>query len=178
MIVAIGSMNKSKIDGVREAYLRFFVDIEFKALEASSSVSSQPIGLDTVFRGAMNRAINALRMANADHGVGVEAGIYSANNRWFDIQAVAIVDRSGWFTYGLSPSFEVPLFIVEKIVRGEADELESIVDEIYGTKSIGEKGGFISLLTGNTVLRKDLTYYGTIMALIPRLNKNLKLYTR
>ncbi|MEM2541577.1 MAG: inosine/xanthosine triphosphatase [Candidatus Methanomethylicia archaeon] len=178
MIVAIGSVNKSKIKGIRKAYLKFFADVEFKSLKASSNVPRQPFGLDMIFKGAISRAVNAIRVTNADHGVGVEAGIYSVNDRWFDVQVVAIVDRNGWFTYGLSPSFEIPLFIVEKIVKGEADELESVVDEIYGTRNIGEKGGFISLLTGNTVLRRDLTYYGTIMALIPRLNTNLKLYTK
>ncbi|MEM1547307.1 MAG: inosine/xanthosine triphosphatase [Candidatus Methanomethylicia archaeon] len=169
-------MNKSKIEGIREAYLKFFANVEFKPLKVSSNIPRQPFGLDMIFKGAISRALNAIRMVDADHGVGAEAGIYSVNDRWFDIQVVAIVDRNGWFTYGLSPSFEVPLFIVEKIVKGEADELESVVDEIYGTRNIGEKGGFISLLTGNTLLRRDLTYYGTLMALIPRLNANLKLY--
>jgi len=178
MIVAIGSINKSKIEGVREAYLRFFTNVEFVPVKALSNVPLQPFGLDMVFKGALSRAVNAIRIVNADHGVGVEAGMYSVSNRWFDIQVTAIIDRDNWVTYGLSPSFEVPAFIVEKIVKGEADELEAIVDEIYGVRNIGEKGGFISLLTGNVVLRRDLTYYSTIMALTPRLDINLKLYNK
>jgi|YelNatPaOPRAMG01_1025707.scaffolds.fasta_scaffold120549_2 inosine/xanthosine triphosphatase len=178
MIVAIGSMNKSKVEGVKEAYLRFFTNVEFIPVKALSNVPLQPFGLDMVFKGALNRAVNAIRIVNADHGVGVEAGMYSISNRWFDVQVTAIIDRDGLITYGLSPSFEVPSFIVEKIVKGEADELEAIVDEIYGVRNIGEEGGFISLLTGNAVLRRDLTYYSTIMALTPRLEVNLKLYNR
>jgi len=178
MIVAIGSINKSKIEGVREAYLRFFTNVEFVPVKALSNVPLQPFGLDMVFKGALSRAVNAIRIVNADHGVGVEAGMYSVSNRWFDVQVTAIIDRDNWVTYGLSPSFEVPAFIVEKIVKGEADELEAIVDEIYGVRNIGEKGGFISLLTGNVVLRRDLTYYSTIMALTPRLDINLKLYNK
>lgn len=176
MIVAIGSMNKSKIKGVKKAYLKYFSNVEFKPVKALSNVPLQPFGLDTVFKGAESRAVNAIKIASADHGVGVEAGIYRVNDRWLDVQVVAIVDVDGWVTYGLSPSFEVPAFIVEKIIKGEADELEAIVDKIYGTRNIGEKGGFISMLTGNIVLRRDLTYYGAIMALIPRLSVNLKLY--
>lgn len=176
MIVAIGSMNKSKIEGVKEAYSRYFTNVEFIPVKVPSNVPPQPFGLDMVFRGAENRAVNAIRMVNADHGVGVEAGIYSVNNRWFDVQVVAIVDGDGWITYGLSPSFEVPASIIEEIAKGKADELEAVVDRIYGTRNIGEEGGFISMLTGNVVLRRDLTYYGAVMALTPRLSINLKLY--
>jgi len=56
-----------------------------------------------------------------------------------------------------------------------------MLDEIkdLDTKLIPYDGGeFISLLTGNVVLRRDLTYYSTIMALTPRLDINLKLYNK
>ncbi|HDN75505.1 MAG TPA: DUF84 family protein, partial [Acidilobales archaeon] len=134
----------------------------------------QPMGLNEIFEGAYNRAVNALnRDSECSLGVGVEAGIYEVKGRYFDVQVAAIVDRNGFTSYGLSPSFQIPKPFSYALTKGEAKELEEVVDRYFGTKDIGAKGGLIKILTKSVVLREELTYYAVVMALIPRLNPNL-----
>lgn len=178
MLVAVGSTNRCKIEGVRRAYSKYFRDFKVVAVKVDPGVSAQPLSLEETFRGAYNRGFHALRNVDGDHGVGVEAGMFTVGGLWFDIQVAAIVDRSLEVTYGLSSSFAVPGWIADKLVEGKYKELEPVVEGIYGVKDIGEKGGFVSMLTQNTVSREDLSYQATLMALIPRLKHNLKLYGR
>jgi len=174
VLVGVGTKNRSKVEGVRRGYELFFNEVELIAVEAPSGVPPQPVGMDVIFKGALNRALTSLEMvSNAVHGVGVEAGVYEVNGRWFDVQVAAIVDRGGWVTYGLSPSFEIPEAFINKILSGEVPELEVIVDNYFKTRNIGECGGFIKLLTRGNVLREDLTYYAVVMALVPRVNEEL-----
>ncbi|MEM4640534.1 MAG: inosine/xanthosine triphosphatase, partial [Thermofilum sp.] len=90
-----------------------------------------------------------------------------------EVQVAAVVDGSGRVGVGLSPGFPLPPAFVNALERGEAVELEEVVDRWFGTRSIGEAGGLVSLLTGGRVTREDLTYYAVVMALIPFINEPL-----
>lgn len=176
MLVCVGSENKSKLNGVERAYRLFVKEFKVVGLKVSSEITSQPMDLETVFRGALIRARKSLElMGNADHGVGVEAGLFNLHDTWFDVHVAAIVDRDGLVTYGLSPAFEVPIKFVKELIGGGVSELEVLVDNYFKTKDIGEHGGFIKLLTNGYVLRDDLVFYSVIMALVPRVNKDLYL---
>ncbi len=142
--------------------------------EVDPGVPPQPIGLSVIVSGARNRARQAIE-SNADcfFGVGLEAGIYELEGIVMDVQIAYIVDRNGRESIGASPSFPIPPEFGKKLISGEARELEVLVDNHYGTKDIGEKGGFIKLLTRGAVTREDLTKYAVIMALIPWINTEL-----
>ncbi|RLG85551.1 MAG: DUF84 domain-containing protein, partial [Thermoprotei archaeon] len=74
--------------------------------------------------------------------------------------------------YGLSPAFQIPPSFVNKVLN-EGIELEVVVDNYFGTKNIGIKGGFISILTKNRITREELTELAVAMALIPRIWRKL-----
>ena len=172
--ICVGTLNKCKIEGIKRAFLRFYGTVNIKAFNVDSGVPLQPIGLNQIFLGAKNRAMQAILKDNeCVFGIGVVAGIFEVQGNYFDVQVAAIADRDKYITYGLSPSFPIPKLFSEKLLKGEEPELESIVDSYYGTKNIGEEGGFIKLLTRSVVTREDLTYYAVIMALVPRLNTQL-----
>jgi inosine/xanthosine triphosphatase len=174
MLVVVGSRNKSKVVGVERAYKFFSLDVEVVGVEVPSQVPPQPLGIETIFKGSLNRALKSLEVVgSADHGVGVEAGLFRVGDRWFDVHVAVIADRYGHITYGLSPAFEVPYVFVDEILRGSARELEVVVDKYFKTKDIGEYGGFIKILSNGKVLREDLTFNAVVMALIPRLNSEL-----
>lgn len=172
--VAVGSRNPVKIRGVERAFRIFYPDVCVVAVPVEPGVPAQPIGFSQILEGARNRASGALKACgDVDLGVGVEAGMYRVGDLWFDVQVTAIYDGENRVSYGFSPAFQLPECFAHKLVEGAAGELEELVDEFYGTTGIGEKGGFVSLLTRGVVAREELTFYSTVMALIPRLNEGL-----
>ncbi|MCD6428662.1 MAG: inosine/xanthosine triphosphatase [Desulfurococcales archaeon] len=174
MKVCVGTRNPSKLKGVEKALRLFYDSVSVTCVPVESGVPPQPIGIEQIFTGARNRALRALAGSNdCDLGVGVEAGIYAVSNTYYDVQVAAVADRNGVVTYGLSPSFPIPPKFANALLAGEVPELEVIVDRTFGTSNIGEKGGLIKLLTKGRVLREDLTFYAVVMALVPRLNREL-----
>jgi len=175
LIVCVGTTNESKLIGVKLALRRFFTDFEVIPCKVSSGVPPQPKGLSEIVKGATNRALNALKSRDeCSLGIGVEAGMFKLiSNLYFDVQVAAIADKNNWVTYGLSPSFQIPPRFAEELISGTAKELEEVVDKYFRTKEIGSKGGLIKLLSKSAVLREELTYYAVLMALLPRINREV-----
>jgi len=172
--VCVGTKNPSKLKGVVSALKLFFDEVSVTCVPVDSGVPPQPVGIEEIFTGARNRALGSLKSNNeCVLGIGVEAGIYPVGGTYYDVQVAAVADRKGTVTYGLSPSFPIPTKFSSALISRQVRELEVIVDETFGTRNIGEKGGLIKLLTRGRVLREDLTFYAVIMALVPRLNKDL-----
>jgi len=143
-------------------------------VSVSSGVPSQPIGLEEVLRGALNRAVNARRAENADYGVGIEAGVVTTDVEPIELQAAIIVDREDKATLGFSQAFPLPRNWLGELM--ERTELENIAERVLGRKGVGEKLGLIGYLTQGLVTRTDLSYNAVLMALIPRLNPRLYPY--
>ncbi len=176
MKVCVGTRNPSKVKGVEEGFREVFrsdgLEVKFKGVK--SGVPPQPIGLEMIVMGARNRAVSISKaLGNCDYSVGIEAGIFVAHGTVMDVQIAYVIDSQGRESMGFSPAFPLPRKFGEALLAGRARELEVLVDEFYGTKDIGDKGGFIKLLTRSAVLREDLTKYAVIMALLPWINAEL-----
>ncbi len=172
MRFCVGTRNPSKVHGVELALRDLGIDAEVAPIPVDSGVPPQPIGLDTVVRGARNRALAACT-EGCDCCVGVEAGFFRLEEDvYVDVQ-VASVKCSGRLTYGLSPGFMIPRRFWEPLVAGEAPELEVLVDKWFGTRNIGDKGGLISLVTRGVIDRVHLTRDAVIMAIVPYINEEL-----
>ncbi len=180
MIVAVGSTNRAKIDGVIEAYKLFNIDIEIVPVKVPSGISHQPKSLEETVKGAVNRALNALKVVeNADEAVGIESGLIMMPiiNRFIDITIAVIIDRRGRLSAGLSPGFEIPSNFIREIFTNNK-ELEELAVKVSGIENIGEHGGFISYLTYSKISRKELTKLAVIMALTPRISPIRGMYMR
>jgi len=53
MLILVGSKNPVKIESVKEAFEKYFSNVDVQGVEVSSGVSDQPVNEDT-FRGAKN----------------------------------------------------------------------------------------------------------------------------
>lgn len=168
--VAVGSLNKAKIAGVTEAFKIVFRKVYVIPVKVPSSVPNQPLDLNTILRGAINRAKFSLEKVNADYGVGIEAGVFKILNHYFDVQISAVYDGKN-IGLGISPGFLIPPKFMKQLFLGK--ELEEVVNEYYNVHDIGDTIGFIGLLTKGMVNRKELTYYATLMALTYFINKDL-----
>ena len=57
MKILIGTKNPGKIEGARQAFEKYFTDIEIEGISVESEVGDQPIN-EKIFQGAKNRVKN------------------------------------------------------------------------------------------------------------------------
>src|SRR5438445_6683329 len=95
MLVAVGTKNPAKLEGVRRVFTDFFPGVRFESLDTSSVTNAQPMGMDQIIEGAINRARFAISKTRARFGVGVEAGIFPLSKRrgQMDHQEAVIMNR-------------------------------------------------------------------------------------
>jgi len=173
VLVAVGSLNASKLEGVRRAFREVFGQAEVVGVRVEG-LKPQPIGLGEIVDGARKRAIVALeRVEGSSFGVGIEAGILTLPGIAVDVQAAFVASRDGRESVGLSPAFPLPRRFVEPLLAGVYGELEEVADRHFGTEGVGERGGVVKLLTRGRVTREDLTYLATLMALVAFENSDL-----
>ena len=172
MIVAAGTKNPAKLEGVTRAFAKYFDKLELRSIDSSSVARPQPVGLEQMTEGAVARAKFALSKLGGDLGVGVEAGIFIISGSYFDHQQAAIVDSSGKVSLGHSAGFMLPRGAMERMMK-EGKELEQFAQGLSGVNQIGDKGGLIHHLTYGRMTRADLTEQCVVTALIPWLHKDV-----
>ena len=170
MIVAIGTKNPTKVEGVRRAFSKYFAKVEIRPVDSSSVAKAQPKGLEEMTSGATARARFALSREGGDFGVGVEAGIFTIGEVYFDNQVAAIVDGSGKVSLGHSAGYMLPREAMEKLFR-DGRELERWAEQVSGITEVGDKGGLIQHLTKGRITRTDLSEQCVVTALIPWLHR-------
>lgn len=172
MNIAVGTKNPAKVEGVRRAFARHFTEIALNPVDSASVAKAQPRGLDEMVQGATARARFALVSAGGDYGVGVEAGIFTIGDVYFDNQQAAIVDASGRVSLGHSAGYMLPRDAMENLFA-DGEELERWAEALSGINEVGDKGGLVQYLTKGKMTRTDLTEQCVLAALIPWLNKDV-----
>ncbi|WP_299695706.1 inosine/xanthosine triphosphatase [uncultured Vibrio sp.] len=164
--VVIASLNPAKINAVKSAFLSAFPDSEFDFtyINVPSGVADQPMSNDETYQGAINRVSNAAQaQPNADFYVGLEAGI--EGNVTF---AWMVIEANGQRGESRSASLMLPPAVLAKLQY--ANELGDVMDEVFGTENIKQRGGAIGLLTHNQLSRSSVYHQALILALIPFMN--------
>ncbi|EII3442872.1 inosine/xanthosine triphosphatase [Vibrio parahaemolyticus] len=164
--VIIASLNPAKINAVKSAFQSAFPQqaFEFVGISVPSEVADQPMTNEETHRGALNRVKNAkLEMPTADFYVGLEAGIEgNVTFAWMVIESDTHRGESR------SASLILPPEVLAQLA--DANELGDVMDKVFGTENIKQKGGAISLLTQNQLTRSSVYHQALILALIPFTN--------
>ncbi len=164
--VIIASLNPAKINAVKSAFQSAFPQqaFEFVGISVPSEVADQPMTNEETHRGALNRVKNAkLEMPAADFYVGLEAGIEgNVTFAWMVIESDTHRGESR------SASLMLPPEVLAQLA--DANELGDVMDKVFGTENIKQKGGAISLLTQNQLTRSSVYHQALILALIPFTN--------
>ena len=171
MKILMGTKNPGKIEGAKQAFEKYFENVNIEGISVDSNVSNQPVN-EEIFQGAKNRVKNLKEYAHknnieADFYVASEAGITDLLGEWVDINAVIIEDSKGLQSAGTSPGFPIPDKYIEEI---KETELGKVMDKIFSGNELGKGKGGISFLTKNEVSRIDLTRNAFIMALVSHIN--------
>ncbi|ELA8131199.1 inosine/xanthosine triphosphatase [Vibrio parahaemolyticus] len=164
--VVIASLNPAKINAVKSAFQSAFPQqaFEFVGISVPSEVADQPMTNEETHRGAVNRVKNAkVEMPTADFYVGLEAGI--EGNVTFAWMAIESDTHRG---ESRSASLMLPPEVLAQLA--DANELGDVMDKVFGTENIKQKGGAISLLTQNQLTRSSVYHQALILALIPFTN--------
>lgn len=175
MKILVGSKNPVKIASVQEAFSNYFDGLEVIGVEVESGVSVQPVN-DETFIGAQNRAMKLFQMNNnqnlgAEFFVGIEGGIAKQFEKWFAFGCMCIVDKDGKIGFGMSPHFELPNVVIEKLLQGI--ELGDVMDELMNQQNTKQKHGAIGYFTNGVMNRKELYIEGLKVAIVPFLHKSM-----
>lgn len=164
--VIIASLNPAKINAVKSAFEAVFPKQEFyfEGVNVASGVADQPMSDKETHQGALNRVHNAKQaIVHADFYVGLEAGI--ENGVTF---AWMVIESSRQRGESRSASLMLPPIVLQKLAK--ANELGDVMDEVFGTDNIKQKGGAIGLLTQHQLTRSSVYHQALILALIPFTN--------
>jgi inosine/xanthosine triphosphatase len=175
MLVLVGSRNPVKTGAVAGVFASYFSDVEVRGIEVESGVPAQPVG-DETWTGARNRALALLERSRAEgleaaYCVGLEGGIAQLAGRWYTFGVICIADTRARCGFGVSPMFELPPAVVDRLLAGE--ELGHVIDDLSGAENTKQKGGAIAYFTAGRVGRRELYAQGAVMALVPFLNEGI-----
>ncbi|MBA5764506.1 inosine/xanthosine triphosphatase [Vibrio sp. 404] len=164
--VIVASLNPAKIKAVESAFQSAFPqqDFTFIGVNVPSGVSDQPMSNLETYQGAINRVKNAkLTHIGADFYVGLEAGIETGVTfAWMVIESETQRGESR------SASMMLPEKVASRL--SQEVELGTVMDEVFNTENIKQKGGAIGLLTQHQLTRSSVYHQALIMALIPFTN--------
>ena len=171
MKILMGTKNPGKIEGAKQAFEKYFENVEIEGIPVSSNVGDQPIN-EEIFNVAKNRVKNLKKYAKennieADYYIASEAGITNLLGEWIDINAAVIEDKNGLQSVGTSQGFQIPEKYVDEI---KATELGKVMDKVFCGNELNKGKGGISILTKDVISRIDLTRNAFIMALIEHIN--------
>lgn len=174
MKILMGTKNPGKIEGARQAFEKYFDDINIEGISVDSNVSDQPVN-EEIFQGVKNRVKNLKAYAEknnleADFFIASEAGITDLLGDWIDINAVVIEDSKGFQSVGVSKGFPIPNKYIDEI---KSTELGKVMDKIFSGKELGKGKGGISFLTRDVVTRIELTKNAFVMALTSHINGDM-----
>lgn len=171
MKINVGTTNKGKIEAVRQAVgvYEMLNGAEVQGVSVESGVNAQPIGLDMILQGAMNRAKSAFAMSECDLAFGLESGIFPAphtKSDYFDTCACAIYDGTT-FHLGMSSCFEWPAKMIKAALE-EGKELSAVALEIglSEDEKTSEGSGSLNVLTRGKMNRIDFTYQSIVTAMV------------
>lgn len=171
MKVLIGTNNKGKVEGAKQAFEKFFKNVEVIGIPISSDVSDEPVN-DEIYKGASNRVNNLVKYAEennieANFFIGVESGITNKLGKWCIIPIAVIKDKNGFESFGTGSAFPVPDKYVEEIIN---TDLGKVMDKIFKGNGLKNEKGGIAHLTNDVITRYDLTREAFIMALTQFIN--------
>jgi len=153
----VGSKNPVKINAIEQTLATLFPDskVIVEGIHAPSLVADQPLTEDETLTGARNRVeycrqVWANKNKKADFYAAMEGGVdkFEYGAATF---AYVVISNGNEETVGRSANLPIPLSVYHSLLEGE--ELGPLMDKLFGTTNIKQKGGAIGLLTNGAQTR-------------------------
>ena len=154
MNVVVGSTNPVKVGAVLRAFKVVWPEEswEVTGVEVDSGVSDQPMSDTETIAGARNRAMEALRIREADFTVGLEGGLQEFEGKWFDSAWIIVRDKNGKEGVGSTIRIEMPKAMMDMINAGK--ELGDVDDFFFKDTNTKRGVGHFGLMTKGALTRE------------------------
>ena len=170
--IAVGSKNPVKINATKTAICEVLSldEVECVGVTAPSNVAEQPMTSGETQLGAINRIKYCQQHIQADFYVAIEGGVDLFEFGPATFAYVAIADHKH-MSIGRSCNLPLPPIIYQALENGE--ELGHVMDRLFKTNNIKQKGGAIGLLTKGLATRESVYRQATILAMAPFIHPEL-----
>ena len=123
MKILMGTKNPGKIEGAKQAFEKYFENVEIEGIAVKSDVADQPFDKEILI-GAKNRVRNLKEYAQknnikADFYIASEAGITNLLGDWIDINTAVVESKEGLQSIGISQGFPIPNKYIDEIRKTE-----------------------------------------------------------
>ncbi|ETX11500.1 xanthosine triphosphatase [Marinomonas ushuaiensis DSM 15871] len=171
--IIVGSTNPVKVNSAKNAFSAAFPDhtIRCEGFSASSGVADQPMTEHETRLGAQNRVRYCAQQytKTADYLVAMEGGVDEFEEGAVTFAYVAIINcKNNTLMTGRSANLPLPNKVFKRLKNGE--ELGLVMDDLFNTSNIRQKGGAIGLLTNHNATRESIYTQALILALAPALH--------
>jgi inosine/xanthosine triphosphatase len=144
--------------------------IDCLAVDAPSGVAEQPMSAQATRLGAVNRVKYCQQHYEADYYLAMEGGVDMTQDGPVTFAYVVIANKQQ-MAVGRSASLPLPKKVYRALQQG--DELGPVMDRLFNTTNIKQRGGAIGLLTGGHANREGNYTQALILALAPFLQPQL-----
>lgn len=167
--IVVGSQNPAKIQAVESTFAGLFsqCQIHCHGVDAPSNVADQPMDEQETLEGAQNRVDFCRRNYKADYYVAIEGGVdkFSYGPATFAYVVIADSDKQ---SVGRSANLPIPDSVHLSLSQGA--ELGPLMDSLFNTHNIKQKGGAIGLLTNGVETRSSSYQQALTLAMAPFLH--------
>jgi inosine/xanthosine triphosphatase len=174
--ILVGSKNPVKIAAAKQAISQYFphAQINCQGMHAPSLVAEQPMTEAETKLGAINRAKFCQQYAKdnqleTDFVVAMEGGVDQFDHGAATFAYMAIIHQDK-LSIGRSALLPLPTKVYQALVAGE--ELGHVMDRLFNTENIKQKGGAIGLLTQGLATRESIYTQAILLAMAPFINQS------
>jgi inosine/xanthosine triphosphatase len=170
--IIVGSKNPVKVNAAKFAFTQLYpeYEIDCQGMNAPSQVAEQPLTAEETLLGAQNRVRYCKTQIDADFYVAFEGGVdrFEYGPSTFAYVVIADCQKE---SVGRSAILPLPEKIYLALCDGQ--ELGPLMDSMFDTENIKQKGGAIGLLTNGLESREGSYRQAIILAMAPFLHAAL-----
>ncbi|WP_374758496.1 MULTISPECIES: inosine/xanthosine triphosphatase [Shewanella] len=172
LTILVGSKNPVKVSAAKHAFSQYFPDCNIicEGIHAPSLVADQPMTEAETKLGAINRAEYCQSQQTADFYIAMEGGVDCFDHGPATFAYMAILHNQQ-LSVGRSALLPLPLKVFQALEQGE--ELGHVMDRLFNTDNIKQKGGAIGLLTKGLATRESIYTQAIILAMAPFVNDEI-----
>ncbi|MBU2978327.1 inosine/xanthosine triphosphatase [Alteromonas sp. C1M14] len=165
----VGSKNPVKLNAAKAALSQSLAlpELTVTGVNVPSGVPDQPMDSAQTRQGAINRVNEAIARSD-EHGrenhwfVAIEGGVDNFIDGPATFAYVAICHQQQW-SVGRSANLPLPASVYHALQQGE--ELGTVMDRLFNTHNIKQKGGAIGLLTNHLATRQSVYEIALLLAM-------------
>jgi inosine/xanthosine triphosphatase len=170
--IVVGSLNPVKVSAAKLAIQQCFElsSVECVAVNAPSGVAEQPMSSEATRLGAINRVKYCQQHYQADYYLAMEGGVDELQDGPVTFAYVVIANQH-LMSVGRSATLPLPPKVYRALQQGA--ELGPLMDSLFNTTNIKQRGGAIGLLTCGLADREGNYTQALILALARFLHPDL-----